>query len=42
MRFSIYRYNPETDKAPRMQTFVLDDIAPGMMLRDALLAIREQ
>ena len=42
MRFSIYRYNPETDAAPYMQAFVLDDIAPGMMLRDALLAIREQ
>jgi succinate dehydrogenase / fumarate reductase iron-sulfur subunit len=42
MRFSIYRYNPETDSAPRMQEFVLDGITPGMMLRDALLAIREQ
>ncbi len=42
MRFSIYRYNPETDSAPRMQAFVLDTITPGMMLRDALLAIREQ
>jgi succinate dehydrogenase / fumarate reductase iron-sulfur subunit len=42
MRFSIYRYNPETDTAPYMQAFVLDEIHPGMMLRDALLAIREQ
>jgi len=42
MRFSIYRYNPEIDSTPRMQEYQLDDIHPGMMLRDALLAIREQ
>lgn len=40
MRFSIYRYNPETDQKPYMQEFVLDDIHPGMMLLDALLAIK--
>ena len=40
MRFNIYRYNPEQDKAPHMQEFVLDDIRPGMMLLDALLEIK--
>ncbi len=42
MRFSIYRYNPETDKKPSMQDFVLDDIDTSLMLRDALLLIKEQ
>lgn len=40
MRFQIQRYNPEKDKTPYMQEFVLDDIEPGMMLRDALLKIK--
>lgn len=40
MRFQIYRYNPETDAEPRMQEYVLTDIAPGTMLRDALIAIK--
>ncbi len=40
-RFSIYRYNPETDGGSYMQEYRLDDIQPGMMLRDALLRIRE-
>ncbi|MFV2061398.1 MAG: succinate dehydrogenase iron-sulfur subunit [Gammaproteobacteria bacterium] len=42
MRFSIYRYNPETDKKPTMKDFVLDDIDTSLMLRDALLLIKEQ
>ena len=42
MRFSIYRYNPETDNEPRMQGFELMDLAPGMMLLDALLKIKQQ
>ena len=40
MRFSIYRYNPETDTKPYMQDYKLEDIEPGMMLRDALLRIK--
>lgn len=40
MRFSVYRYDPEQDSAPRMQEYTLGDIRPGMMLRDALLAIK--
>lgn len=42
MKFLIYRYNPETDSKPYMQEFVLEDIKPGMMLRDALLELKEQ
>ena len=41
MRFRVYRYNPETDSAPRMQDFEVDG-RPGMMLRDALLDIKRQ
>ena len=42
MRFSIYRYHPETDKKPYMQTYELKDLDKGKMLRDALLLIKEQ
>ncbi|MEJ2345283.1 MAG: succinate dehydrogenase iron-sulfur subunit [Gammaproteobacteria bacterium] len=42
MRFSIYRYNPDTDGKPYMQDFELDQVRPGMMLLDALLALKEQ
>ncbi|MGE0082394.1 MAG: succinate dehydrogenase iron-sulfur subunit [Thiohalomonadaceae bacterium] len=42
MRFRIYRFNPETDPAPRMQDFELADVAPGTMLRDALLRLRAE
>lgn len=41
MRFSIYRYNPETDNKPYMQDFDVE-VNAGMMLRDALLNIKEQ
>ena len=41
MRFKIQRYNPETDKKPYMQEFHLNDVEPGMMLRDALIKIKE-
>lgn len=40
MRFKIYRYNPEIDKKPYMQDFVLDNVTDDMMLRDALLLIK--
>ena len=40
MRFKIYRYNPDTDKAPGIQEYTLSDIEPGMMLLDALLKIK--
>ena len=42
MRFKIYRYNPETDKEPYMQDYVLDNVTPDMMLRDALLKIKAE
>ncbi len=41
MRFSIYRYNPETDKKPTMQDLELDVPAGSdMMLLDALIALK--
>lgn len=44
MKFSIYRYNPESDSAPRMQGYELADdlIEPGMMLLDALVLLKAQ
>lgn len=44
MRFSIYRYNPETDKAPYMQDFELSEAetGTGMMLLGALLKLKEK
>ena len=44
MKFSIYRYNPDTDTAPAMQDMELDDsqVMPGMMLLDALLLLKAQ
>ncbi len=41
MRFSIYRYNPDTDTGPRMQSYDLA-VEPGMMLLDALLRIKAE
>ncbi len=41
MQFSIYRYNPETDKEPYMQEYQLDTEANNCyMVLDALLAIK--
>ena len=40
--FNIYRYNPETDKEPYVQTYQLKDIDPEMMLLEALLTIKKQ
>jgi succinate dehydrogenase / fumarate reductase iron-sulfur subunit len=42
VRFSIYRYNPETDSRPYMQDYVLDDVEPGMMLLAALVRLKAQ
>jgi succinate dehydrogenase / fumarate reductase iron-sulfur subunit len=41
MKISVYRYNPDVDKRPRMQTFEVEPVL-GMMLRDALLEIKKQ
>jgi succinate dehydrogenase / fumarate reductase iron-sulfur subunit len=42
LRFSIYRYNPETDGKPRMQAYELPDDCGAVMLLDALLILKEQ
>ena len=44
MKFSIYRYNPDIDRQPRMQVFELADgeLDSDMMLLDALLALKAQ
>ena len=42
MKFSIYRYNPETDKRPTMQDYDLPDDCGAVMLLDALLLIKER
>ncbi len=41
MKFSVYRYNPETDQAPRMQSYV-QEVEPGMMLLEALVRLKAQ
>nr|WP_314267329.1 succinate dehydrogenase iron-sulfur subunit [uncultured Moellerella sp.] len=43
LEFSIYRYNPDVDNAPRMQDYQLE-VPEGrdMMLLDALIALKEQ
>ncbi len=42
MKFSIYRYNPDTDAAPYMQDYELDIAPNGKMLLDALILLKEQ
>lgn len=42
MKFSIYRFNPETDKKPRMQAYELPDDCGAVMLLDALLLLKQQ
>lgn len=42
MRFSIYRYNPDTDSKPYMRDYDLDIEPEGNMLLDAILMIKEQ
>ncbi len=42
IRFSIYRYNPETGEKPRMQDYELHDDCGAVMLLDALLLLKEQ
>jgi len=41
MRFSIYRYNPETDSRPRMQDYELAVASETVMLLDALVALKK-
>jgi succinate dehydrogenase / fumarate reductase iron-sulfur subunit len=42
MKFSIYRYNPETDASPHMQAYELADNSGAVMLLDALLLLKRQ
>ena len=42
MKFSIYRYNPETDAKPRMQSYELADDSGAVMLLDALNLLKRQ
>lgn len=42
MKFSIYRYNPETDSRPRLQEYGLPDDSGAIMLLDALLLLKQQ
>jgi succinate dehydrogenase / fumarate reductase iron-sulfur subunit len=42
MRFSVYRYNPESDAAPSMHAYEVDGLTPDMMLLDALARIKAQ
>ncbi len=42
MKFSIYRFNPETDKKPYMQDYELPDGHGAIMLLDALLLLKQQ
>lgn len=41
MKFTIYRYNPETDAKPYMQDYELPDDSESIMLLDALLLLKE-
>lgn len=40
LKIAVYRYNPADGKPPAMQSFELDEIAPGMMLLEALQRIK--
>ena len=42
MKFSIYRFNPETDSKPRMRDYELPDDCGAIMLLDALLLLKQQ
>jgi succinate dehydrogenase iron-sulfur subunit len=42
MKFRIYRYNPETDRRPRMQDYDLELGPGGAMLLDALVQLKER
>lgn len=42
LRFSIYRFNPETDQKPRMQYYELPDDCGAVMLLDALLLLKRE
>lgn len=42
MKFSVYRFNPETDPAPYIQDYELEPNHEAIMLLDALLLLKRQ
>jgi len=42
MKFSIYRYDPESGEQPYTQDYELADVPRGMMLLGALLELKKQ
>ena len=42
MKFKIYRYNPEQDEKPYVQSYELDNVEPGTMLLAVLLRIKDE
>jgi succinate dehydrogenase / fumarate reductase iron-sulfur subunit len=42
MKFSIYRFNPESDTKPHVQAYELPDDCGAVMLLDALLLLKQQ
>ncbi|TNF95921.1 MAG: succinate dehydrogenase iron-sulfur subunit [Gammaproteobacteria bacterium] len=42
IKFSIYRYDPESGKQPYMQDYQLDEAPRGMMLLQALIELKKQ
>lgn len=43
LNFSLYRYNPDTDKKPYMKDYVLEvEEGSDMMVLDALILLKEQ
>ena len=42
MKLKIYRYNPEQDEKPYVQSYELDNVEPGTMLLAVLLRIKDE
>ena len=42
LQVEVYRYNPDTDSAPKMQTFQVDTGGKDLMVLDVLALIKEQ
>lgn len=42
VEFQIYRYDPDYDKSPRLNTYILDRKACGSMVLDALITIKDK
>lgn len=42
LKVEIYRYNPDTDKEPRMQTYEIDTQGKDLMVLDVLELLKEQ